>query len=384
MTREIYLDNAATTRPWPEVRSAMLRAMDEAFGNASSRHSRGLHAAREIEQATDRILTLVGSGNWKIVFTSGGTESNNLAVAGTVPRGPRTRIITSSVEHASVAKASAAAAPGATGCIVVSAGRSGVVDAKAFAAAVTDNVALVTLTGAANEMGTVQPVNEVATHVKARNDRLRMHVDAVQAAAQIERLDFSNAVDMVSLSAHKIHGPQGIGALLLRPGISLRPSFFGGDQQNGLRPGTLNLPGIVGFGVAAELTALRREIGVTQMRVLSEKLITGICEDSRTRLLGAKEHRASGLAVVAVKEIPSEVLLHVLELQGVIASAGSACHASRSAPPACLTDAGLRADEGTLRFSLSFDTTPSEIDCAIRAFHEAVKAIRAGHTGDLK
>jgi len=383
-TLEIYLDNAATTRPYPEVRAAVARAMDDGFGNASSRHRRGLAAARQVETATERILNLVGSGQWKVIFTSGGTESDNLAIFGTVPRGPRNTVITTSVEHAATEEACAHIAASGGTCVIVNAGNSGVVAPERMAEAVDNATGLVTFTGLANEMGTVQKVNEIAAAVKGRNNRLKVHVDAVQAMAQLSRLNYSSDVDMISISSHKIHGPQGVGALLIRPSVSLRPMIRGGDQQGGTRPGTFNLPGIVGFGEAAFMTSKLRDDGVARMRELSLRLLHGVCDNGDARPLGSPQHRGDAMVVVAVPAVPSEVMLHALEMRGVIASAGSACHASRNESPACLTDAGLKNGEGAIRFSLSFETTREEIEQTIVSFHEALQAMRLRHSGDLK
>ena len=382
MKPEAYLDNAATTRPWPEVCAEMQRVLTADFGNAAARNARGFQAARDIERATAHILDLVGSGDWKVVFTSGATESDNLAIRSAAPKGPRTAIVTSTVDHAAVRECSAATCP-ADDLTLISAGASGVLEARAVADAITPQTALLAITAASNEMGTLQPVNDITAWAKARNPRLRIHVDAVQAVAQTTRLDFSKDIDTVALSAHKIHGPQGVGALLVRPGVSLRPQLFGGDQQSGLRPGTPNLPGIVGFGEAARLTRERREAGVRHMQALSAALIDGLLRVPGTYFLGNPQQRAPGLFFVAAADIPSEVLLHGLSLRGVIASAGSACHASRKEPARCLVEAGLKPTDGALRFSLSFDTTETEIHQAIRAFGDVCQAVRSGHTGGL-
>jgi cysteine desulfurase len=381
-TEEIYLDNAATTKPWPQVREAVANALESGFGNASSLHKRGLDAAQQIAQAADHVKDLAGSREWRVVFTSGGSESITTAILGTVPRGKRDTVVTSTVEHAAVEDACKLVAERGGRVLELSAGSSGVVDPDDFAAAVDERTALVSLVHVASEMGTTQPVEQVGRLVKRAALRCRVHVDAVQAAAQLGVLDYSAAVDMVSISAHKIHGPQGVGALLLRPNVVPRQLICGGDQQEGIRPGTFNLPGIVGFGVAAALTVERRQKMVGQMASQAQELIQRVVgEVTGVRLMGDRQARAPGMVVLAVEGVRSQVLLHALEMRGVLASSGSACHSRRTRPPRCLLDAGLRSNEGVVRFSLGPDTSDTEIDAAARAMIDSVVAIREGRAG---
>ncbi len=261
----------------------------------------------------------------------------------------------------------------------ISAGTGGVIHVDDVVSAVDDKTALVSITHLANELGTVQPVGEIASLVKRKAPRCRVHVDAVQAAAQLQTLDYPKEVDMVSLSAHKIHGPQGVGALLLRSDTRPRPLMCGGDQQDRIRPGTLNLPGIVGFGVAARLMVERRGEGVPVMAARSARLLEQVlsaCED--VRVLGDPNARAPGMIVLAVGGVKSQVLLHALEARGVLASSGAACHSTRSRPSRALLDAGLRPHEGSLRLSLSMDTTDDEVARATLAIVDAVGAVRDG------
>jgi len=248
--------------------------------------------------------------------------------------------------------------------------------------AVDERTGLVVVNHVANEMGTIQPVFEIARQVKQLYPRCRVHVDAVQALAQLDLSCYPAEVDTVAISSHKIHGTQGVGALLVRPNVSLRPMLYGGDQQDGVRPGTLNLPGIVGFGVAASLVEKRRLEGVSKMTFLSKELLEGvIARVEGVRVLGDPTARAPGILIFAIRGVASEVLLRVLERNGVYASAGSACHASRSEPPSSLRDAGLREDEGPIRISLSYDTNKEEIERAISALVEGIAAVRSGHAG---
>lgn len=377
--REIYLDNAATTRPWPQVVASVENAMTVGFGNASSRHTRGLGAGRQVVRAEEAIVNMVGGGPWRVCFTSGGTEADNLAVLGSVPRGKRRTVVTSGLEHAAVEEACGRLSEIGCRVVEISAGTSGVVDPLAFEEAVDEQTALVSLVYVASEMGTVQPVGEVARRVKAKQKRCRVHVDAVQASAQCQSFSLSPEVDMVSVTAHKIHGPQGVGALLLRPSVHPRPLLFGGDQQGGIRPGTYNLAGIVGFGVAAYEYTHRRHTGVPRMKQLADHLVEELVAHVPGAFrLGDPAARAAGIVVLAFDGVESEVLLHTMEMHGVLASSSSACHAARREPPRCLVAAGLKKHQGAVRFSLSIDTTKEEIEQTIGIVQEAVASIRSG------
>jgi cysteine desulfurase len=230
-----------------------------------------------------------------------------------------------------------------------------------------------------NEIGTIQPVAEIARLVKGKAPRCRVHVDGVQALGQLGILEYPPEVDMVSISAHKIHGPQGIGALLLRPTVRPRPLICGGDQQDGLRPGTLNLPGIAGFAAAIVLLKKEREAGTRRMGRLTDRLIEGITlRTTGVRPLGDQAIRAPGIIALAVDQVRSEVLLHSLESRGVVAASGAACHSTRKEPSQALREAGLGPDQGAVRFSLAFDNTADQIDRAALAFAEAIEAVRSG------
>jgi cysteine desulfurase len=383
--REIYLDNAATTRPWPEVVEAVSEVMRDGFGNASSLHRRGLDAARRVADARRAVLDLVGSGDWRVVFTSGGSESDTTAVLGSAPRGKRDGIVTTTLAHAAVEDSCKRAVELGARVTDLPAGESGVVEPGAVAEAADERTALVALNHVASEMGTVQPVGESARQAKRAAPRSRVLVDAVQAAAQLPALDYPREVDMLALSAHKIHGPPGVGALLLRPDVMPRKLIRGGDQQDGLRAGSIDVPGVAGFGVAAALLIERRVAGAARMRELADRLIAGVCAGAEgVRTLGDPRRRAPGLVLLAIDGIKSEVLLHALEMRGVLAASSSACHSARKEPPRCLVDAGLRRDEGAVRLSLSFDTTRGEIDEAARAISEAVRALRSGRAAEAR
>jgi cysteine desulfurase len=375
---EIYLDNAATTRPYPEVVEAVIHAMSDGFGNASSLHGRGVRAMRLIEEARQAVAGLVDGAAWKVVFTSGGSEADSLAVF-SAQRGKRDVLLVGALEHAAVRESAQAA--GEKGAVIreLPLPQTGVLDPHAVAGLIDERTALLCIPHVAPELGTVQPVRALSKAAKAVSGKIRVHVDAVQAAAQLPRLNYSSEVDSVALSAHKLHGPQGVGALLLRPGVSLRPLVRGGDQEDGLRPGTYNLPGIVGFGVAARIWAQHRAQASAQMARLTERLVGSVLAAVEgVRLLGDPTARAPGMAVLAASGVRSEVLLHALEAKGVLAASSSACHSRRKEPPASLVAAGLLASEGAVRFSLSEHTTLQEVELTVIAFESAVEESRGG------
>lgn len=377
---EIYLDNAATTRPYPEVVGAVTRVMTDGFGNASSLHRRGAAAMRLIEEARVLVAGLVDGPAWKVVFTSGGSESDTLAVT-SAAKGKRDTIATSVLEHAATLESARAAQERGAVLIDLPLPESGVLEPATIARLVNERTALVCVPHVAAELGTVQPVRAIARAVKACCAKARVHVDAVQAAAQLPRLDYPAEVDSVALSAHKLHGPQGVGALLVRPGLSLRPLVRGGDQEDGLRPGTYNLPGIVGFGVAARLWIERRGEASAQMARLCDVFVAeATSRIAGVRLLGDSTCRAPGMAVLAVSGVRSEVLLHALEARGVLAASGSACHSRRKTPPASLVTAGLRPSEGAVRFSLEAQTSKIQLEQAFVALEQAVAESRGGGT----
>ncbi|MBN2804793.1 MAG: cysteine desulfurase, partial [Deltaproteobacteria bacterium] len=371
-----YFDNAATSRAFKEVGELLSKLMTDEFGNASSLHGLGVNAAKRVGDAKASILNLIGGDLFDVIFTSGGTEANNLAILGSAPKNRRKCVVISSLEHSSVTESAAHVGLIGGEVRIVKPQPGGVVNPADVLKAVDENCAIVSIVHVAGELGTVQPVFEIAKAVKKKNPKTRVHIDAVQAAGSLPRLDYPDFVDMVTISAHKFHGPQGVGALLVRPHISLKPMFFGGDQQKGIRPGTLNMPAIAGMGLAAQITAKRRFESSVKTR-LSADLFRDLilCEDG-VRVLGSQEHRSPGIIIAAVAGTRSEVLLHTMEIEGVYASAGSACHSSRTNPSASYVDEGLRDDEGVIRFSIGDEYSNEEIEAAADIFIRSVKKVR--------
>jgi cysteine desulfurase len=376
----VYLDNGATTRVDARVAQAAVEAMTEAFGNPSSAHRLGVEAARRLAEARERVARAVGGDAGEITFTSGGTEANTLGFYGAARLSSRNRhVVVSGIEHPSVADAAKRLADEGYEITVIAPQPTGVIDAASFAEAVRPDTAVVALLWVQNELGTVQPIAEVAELVKARAPRCHVHVDAVQAVGKLPVDVRAQPIDSLALSAHKIHGPKGVGALWLRAGARVQPLMWGGGQERGLRPGTENLPGIVALGVAIELAEKARPQAAAQMVHQREELwrgIVAVVREARRHGPGDGPGQAPHVLSVGFPHVPAEPLLHALEGRSVAVSAGSACHARDKRPSATLKAIGVPEDMGTLRFSLSRFTTDDEIAFAIGAVSAAVQELR--------
>ena len=364
----IYLDNNATTPLHPEVLDALGAALRDVYGNASSIHKEGQTARRLIEEARESVARLIGAAARDIVFTSGGTESNNAALHGVLAATERPHIVTTSIEHPSVAEALRA-----HDVTAVDPARNGRVDAAAVIAAIRPETKLVAMMLANNETGVIQPVAEVARVTRERG--IHLHCDAVQAAGKIDvDVEFLGA-DTVALSAHKIHAPKGIGALYVRRGLSLAPHLVGGAQERRRRAGTENVPLAAAFGIAAERA---RDTTVREQ-------VRKLRDDFESRLPGA--HIVNGADVDRVPNTSNvtflgadgEGIVIALDLEGVAVSTGSACSSGRVEPSSVLLAMGLTAAEAksTVRFSLSRFTRQDEIDAVVELLERIVpRAVR--------
>lgn len=379
----IYLDNSATTRVRPEAAEAVRRAMEEEFGNPSSAHGLGLRAERAVREAREAVARGLGVDPDEVVFTSGGTEANNLAILGAA-RALRRRgghVITTRVEHPSVLRACEVLEEEGFRVTRLGVDRAGRIDAGALEQALDAETILVSVMHVNNEVGAVQPLDEVAAVLaRRRRDGLPLwHVDAVQSFARLPLAPRRLGIDLVTLSAHKIHGPKGCGALYARRGVLLKPLLVGGGQEGGRRSGTENVPGIAGFGVAARLALAEREEAAGRMARLRGRLVEGILAAVPwARLNGPGGDGAPHIASIAFPGVRGEVLIHALEERGVYASTGAACAARRAQPSHVLAAMGLAPEEieGTIRFSLSPFTTAEEVEAAIGAVAEAAAELR--------
>jgi cysteine desulfurase len=380
----IYLDNNATTRPAEAVVEAMLPALRERFGNPSSLHAAGARAARDLVRARERVAAFLGADPAEIVFTSGGTEANGLAIRGALAAGKphgRRRIVTTAVEHPSVqATIERLRAAGECRASVVPVLPDGRLDLAALGAALepADDVALVSLMWANNETGLVFPVDDVGALCRERG--VLFHSDAVQAAGKIKIGAASRPIDLLAISAHKIHGPKGAGALFVRRGTTLEPALAGGPQERGLRGGTENVPAIVGFAAACDLATRASEGGAIERMAalrdrLEERILAGVPRALRN---GAARPRVAGTTSLRFAGVDGAALVLELSRRGIAASSGSACASGSLEPSPVLAAMGLSAEEarGALRLSLSRETTEAEVDLAAAAVVETVARLR--------
>jgi cysteine desulfurase len=379
MRRRIYLDNNATTRVDDAVVEAMLPFFRDTFGNASSIHTFGQLARAAVEDARRAVADLVGADTREIVFTSGGTESDNAALWGVYRSGYRAgnHIVTTRIEHPAIlqtAKALAAAGAEVTYLPVDSSGR---VEVAAVEAAITDRTVLVSVMTANNETGVLQPIAEIAAAARARG--IVFHTDAVQAVGKLPIDARALGVDLLSLSGHKIHAPKGVGALYVRKGTPFAPFITGGSHERKRRAGTENVPGIAGLGEAARLARARLPEIAERVGALRDRLEREIREKiGGVRVNGSTEHRVPTTSNLAFAGLEGEAAVIALDLDGVAVSTGSACSSGSLEPSHVLIAMGLRPDvvQGSLRFSLSYHTSDAEIDATVEALTRIAERLR--------
>jgi cysteine desulfurase len=367
----VYLDNNATTRCHEDVLAAMLPWFGQRYGNPSSLHRLGAEAAGALEEAREAVARALGAEPGEVVFTSGGTEANALALRGAVAalRRRGDHVVTTEVEHASVRETLRALEADGLRVTRVAPRPDGALDPDAVVAAVEDGTILVSVMHVQNETGAVFPIDALARRVKARSAKVVLHSDGVQALGKVAPP--SRAVDLYSVSAHKVHGPKGAGALVVRKGARVVPQLVGGGQERGLRSGTEPVPLLVGLGVAARLATAARPALLRQAGPLSAALREGILA-----LGGVINSPADAVPTTVNASFPgvaAEPLVHALEERGVIASTGSACTSKRAERSPVLRAMGLPEERiaSALRFSLSRETTEADVRAALAALAEA-------------
>ena len=377
---KIYMDNGATTKPDSEVVSAMLPYYNEHFGNASSLHSFGQEAADALDRARQQVANLVGAQPEEIIFTSGGTESDNLALKGIayLKKNAGKHIITSVIEHPAILNTCKNLQDDGFRVTYVPVDDQGLIDPAAVEDAITDDTILVSIMHGNNEIGTIQPIKEIS---KIAHDRgVLMHTDAVQSVGKIAVNVNDLDVDMLSISAHKIHGPKGVGALYVRKGTRLESLVKGGGHEFGKRAGTENIPGIVGLAKAAELAGQRLDDDASHVTKLRDAAITKILGSiSESYLNGHPTQRLPNNVHLRFSYVEGESLLMMLDMKGVAVSTGSACSSKSLEPSHVLTALGIPPEQihGSLRITFGRENTMDEVDYVVESLVGIVEKLRA-------
>ncbi|MDO5485133.1 MAG: cysteine desulfurase family protein [Sarcina sp.] len=379
--RDIYLDNSATTRCFPEAAALMNEIFLEDYGNPSSMHHRGVTAERRVLEAKKTLAGLLKVKEKNLYFTSCGTESDNLAIIGGALAAQRRgrHLITTRIEHPAVLEAMKYLEAQGFEITYLGVDRDGLVSAEEAAAAVRPDTILVSVMHTNNEIGSVQPIEEIGRAVKAVNPRVLFHVDAVQGFGKSLILPKRMHIDLLAASGHKIHGPKGVGLLYVADGVRLEPILHGGGQQGGMRSGTENVPGIAGMALAAKLLCGNLDEDRQRLFAMKNRLIDRLREIPDIEFNGRTDETAAPhILSVRVRGVRAEVLLHALEDKGIYVSSGSACSSNHPRPSETLAAIGTPASEmdNSIRMSLSVMNTMEEMDAAAQAVGEIVPLLR--------
>ena len=378
---EAYFDNSATTRCYPEVAEIVVKTMTEDFGNPSAMHLKGVEAEKYVREAAQTLAKILKVNEKEIIFTSGGTESNNLALFGGADANKRSgnHIITTSVEHAAVGQPAERLEQMGYEVTIVPVDHRGVVQLEALEKALRPDTILVSTMYVNNEVGAVMPVEEIAKLVHEKSPKALYHVDAIQAFGKYRIYPKKAGIDMLSVSSHKIHGPKGVGFLYINEKARVQPQILGGGQQAGMRSGTDNVPGIAGLGVAAKMVYTDFDEKIEHMYQLKEHLAEGFLKLPDVRLNGMEiREGAPQILSASFLGVRSEVLLHTLEEKGIYVSAGSACSSHKRKAAGTLSAMGMEAAqrESTLRFSFSEENTFEEVDYALEVIGQVLPMLR--------
>lgn len=378
---EAYLDNSATTRCYGEVKDIVVKTMLEDYGNPSAMHTKGVQAEQYVKDAASKLARILKVTEKEILFTSGGTESNNLALIGGAMANKRAgnHIITTAVEHAAVARPVEFLKEQGFDVTILPVDEQGVIKLDVLEAALREDTILVSTMYVNNEVGSVMPVEKIAALVHEKSPKALYHVDAIQAFGKFRIYPKKAGIDLLSVSGHKIHGPKGVGFLYISSKAKVQPMILGGGQQNGMRSGTDNVPGIAGLGVAAEKIYTDLDKKVEHLYQLKERMAKGLEELGDVIINGMPLRQgAPQILSVSFMGIRSEVLLHTLEEKGIYISAGSACSSHKRKASATLTAMGMPASqiECTVRISFSEENTFEEIDYCLDILKEIVPLLR--------
>lgn len=386
---QAYLDNSATTRPFEEVATHIAEVMIDYYGNPSSMHMKGVEAERQLVEATKIISDSLKCKPSEILYTSGGTESDNMALVGVARARHRygKHIITTRIEHPAILETCASLEKEGFEISYLNVDEFGIVDLKELEGLIRKDTILVSVMHTNNEIGAVEPIEEIGNLIKRVNPDCLFHVDAVQGYGKYQIIPKRMKIDMLSVSAHKIHGPRGIGFLYIKEKTKINPIIWGGGQQKGMRSGTENVPGICGMAKAVELIYKDLKSDTDKLYALKTRFIKALVEIDGVSVNGIKEidnleisvrETAPHIVSASFEGVRSEVLLHALEDKGIYVSAGSACASNRPHVSATLTSIGLDKNllDSTIRFSFSVYTTEEEIDYTIEVLNELLPVLK--------
>lgn len=379
--QDIYFDNAATTRVMPQVAELTRKIMEEDYGNPSSRHIRGLEAENYVKHAQEQIAKTLKVKPAEICFTSGGTESDNMALIGTALRRKKRgrHIISGCIEHAAVYKPLEFLEKEGFEVTILPVDEKGHISAEQLAAAIRPDTVLVSIMYVNNEIGAVEPIAELGRIIKEKNPACYFHTDAIQAYGKLVIRPKQEHIDLLSVSGHKIHGPKGTGFLYIDEKVNISPIIFGGGQQHDLRSGTENVPGIAGLGLAAELYYQNHAEHVQKLTEIKDRLIERLSRLEGVRINSERgEASAPQIVSASFAGVRAEVLLHALEERGIYVSSGSACSSNHPAISGTLRAIGLPKEllDSTLRFSFGLFNEPEEADACADCIEELLPQLR--------
>lgn len=379
MDREIYLDNSATTKPYDEVIEYIAKVSREFYGNPSSLHTKGIESENLVKKARGQIAEALKTDSKDICFTSGGTESNNLAILGYLKANPRAgkHVITSEIEHPSVLEVYKQLAQEGYKVDYIPVDKDGVIRLDFLKDIVSDDTSIISIIHTNNETGAIQPIEEICSLRKKLCPKAVIHVDAVQAFGKTLINPSTCNVDLMSISSHKIHGPKGVGGLYIRKGLRLKPVLIGGGQESTLRSGTENVPGICGFGLAAETIFSKLDDNYKITNELRNHFVKRINDTFEDAVVNSPDNASPYIINVSFPNLKSEVLLHHLEQKNIYVSTGSACSSRKTHHSHVLKAMGVSSKyiDGAIRFSLSHTNSICEMDETIEALKEIIPII---------
>lgn len=397
VTKEIYLDNAATTKVYPSVCEKMVEVMSKDYGNPSSLHMKGFSAEQYVKEARKTIASVMKVDEKEIVFTSGGTESNNMAIIGAAMANKRRgkHLITTSIEHASVYNPFIWLEGQGFEVTYLPVDNHGIVSTEALEGALRDDTILVSVMAVNNEIGTIQPLDEIGAVIKKKSPEILFHVDAIQGFGKIEIYPSRLRIDLMSVSGHKLHGPKGIGFLYIKNKVKVQPLILGGGQQKDMRSGTENVPGIAGLGEAVCRVFENFKDKQRNLYTLREQFVSRLEQMDGVKINGFAHqvsdvnlHQGPAPHVVSAsfEDIRAEVLLHALEERGIYVSSGSACSSNHPAISGTLKAIGVERKylDATIRFSLCYDTTEEELNTCCEVLEALLPMLRRFTRGGRK